>query len=116
MIPIIVISVAALIALVVALPIFFGPPYVPTLTPNMRGALDLLDLEPGQTMLDLGCGDGKVLLAAAERGWQAVGIEISPVLVMVARLRTWKYRKLVRVLWGNYFQRTWPQADGILAL
>lgn len=95
------------------LPVLFGPPYLPTLKPNMDTALDMLDLNPGQTVIDLGSGDGRVLAAAAARGWNAVGIELSPVLVVVARIRTWKYRKQVRVLWGNYFQRTWPPADGI---
>ncbi len=102
-----------LVVLAVALPVLFGPPYLPTLQPNLKTALDMLDLQPGQTLLDLGSGDGRVLQAAAQRGWQAVGIELSPVLVLVARIRTWKYRKQVRVLWGNYFRRTWPPADAI---
>jgi SAM-dependent methyltransferase len=101
------------IVLALVLPVLFGPPYLPTLKPNMDAALDMLDLKPGQTLLDLGSGDGRVLLAAAERGWNAVGIELSPVLVIVARIRTWKYRKQVKILWGNYFQRTWPPADAI---
>jgi SAM-dependent methyltransferase len=101
------------IVVAIAMPVLFGPPYLPTLKPNMEAALDMLELKPGQTMLDLGCGDGRILLAAARRGYNAVGIELSPVLAVVARIRTWKYRKQVRVLWGNYFQRTWPPADAI---
>jgi SAM-dependent methyltransferase len=107
-------SAAGLVLLLaVLLPVLFGPPYLPTLKPNVEAALDLLDLKPGQTVLDIGSGDGRVLLAAAERGYKAVGIELSPVLVIVARIRTWKYRKQVRVLWGNYFQRQWPPADAL---
>lgn len=105
----------AVVVLVLALtlPVLFGPPYLPTLRGNMEAALDMLELQPGQTLLDIGSGDGRVLLAAAQRGYNAVGIELSPVLVLVARLRTWKYRKQVRVLWGNYFYRHWPPADGV---
>lgn len=106
-------GIALLIVLAVLAPVLFGPPYLPTLTKNMQTALDLLELKPGQTVLDLGSGDGRVLLAAARRGYYAVGIELSPALVLVARIRTWKYRKQVRVLWGNYFQRQWPPADAI---
>lgn len=98
-----------------ALSIAFGPPYVPTLHSNMNSALDMLDLKPGQTLLDLGSGDGRVLIAAAERGWSAVGIEVSPFLVLIARLRTWKYRRQVRVIWGNYFTTKWPESDGVFA-
>lgn len=91
-----------------------GPPYLPTLAPQVKTALDLLDLKPGQTMLELGCGDGKVLIAAAERGWQVTGIELNPLLVLVCKLRTWRYRKQVRVRWGNYWDtRLWGDADAI---
>jgi SAM-dependent methyltransferase len=107
------IAIAIAVVLSFAVSVLFGPPYVPTLTPNLETALDMLDLQPGQTLLDLGSGDGKVLIAAAERGWNAVGIEVSPFLVLLARLRTAKYRGRVRVIWGNYFTVQWPDADGV---
>jgi SAM-dependent methyltransferase len=94
--------------------IFVGPPYLPTLTPQVTAALDLIDLKPGQTMLELGCGDGKVLIAAAQRGWKVTGIELNPILVVVCKLRTWRYRKLVTVRMGNYWNvGLWGEADGI---
>jgi SAM-dependent methyltransferase len=93
--------------------LLFGAPYLPTLTKNMRIAMDMVDLEPGQTLLELGCGDGKVLIAAAQRGWQSVGYELNPLLVIVCYLRTWRYRSLVTVKWGNFWTQDWPAADGI---
>lgn len=93
--------------------VFFGPPYLPTLRRNIDSAFELLELKPGQTMLDLGSGDGRVLIAAAKRGVNAVGIELSPVLFAVSWLRTRRYRKYVRVIWGNYFTVSWPPADAI---
>jgi len=94
--------------------VFIGPPYLPTLTPQVKIALDMLDLKPGQRLLELGCGDGKVLVAAARRGWQVTGIELNPILVLVCRLRTWRYRKQVRVVWGNYWDTAkWGRADAI---
>ncbi|HUC89591.1 MAG TPA: class I SAM-dependent methyltransferase [Patescibacteria group bacterium] len=101
--------------LLLALPVVAGPPYVPTLRLNINTALDLLDLKPGQTLLDLGSGDGRVLAAAAQRGINVIGIELSPILALLSYFRTHKYRKQVRVriIWGNYFLRHWPEADGI---
>lgn len=64
-------------------------------------------------MLELGSGDGRVMLAAARRGIKVVGIELNPLLVLVSRLRTWRHRKQVRVIWGSYFGVAWPPADGI---
>ncbi|HSX23914.1 MAG TPA: class I SAM-dependent methyltransferase [Candidatus Saccharimonadales bacterium] len=93
--------------------ILFGAPFLPTLKIRTADALDLLDLKPGQTLLELGCGDGRILRAAAERGIHAIGYELNPLLVVWARLRTWRYRRLVRVRLANYWQVTWPPTDGI---
>jgi SAM-dependent methyltransferase len=90
-----------------------GAPYLPTLRPQVLTGLKLLDLKKGQTLLELGCGDGRVLAEAARQGYKAVGIELNPFLYMVARLRTWRYRSRVQVLWGDMWQIEWPEADGV---
>lgn len=90
-----------------------GPPFVPTLTKQMETALDLLDLKPGQTLLELGSGDGRVMQAAAERGLTVVGYELNPFLVIISRIRCRKYRKQVTVVWDDLWKAKWPQADGI---
>ena len=46
----------------------------------MEAALDLAGLKPGETFVDLGFGDGRMLFAAARRGASAMGVEIRPVL------------------------------------
>lgn len=91
----------------------FGPPYLPTRRKHTEAALDLLELKAGQTMLELGSGDGRVMLAAAKRGWRVVGIELNPLLVFISRLYTWRYRRSVRIIWGSYFTVRWPKADAI---
>lgn len=93
--------------------VFFGPPYVPTLRRNLETALDLLELKPGQTMLELGSGDGRVLIAAAKRGVNVIGIELSPIWFVVSWLRTRRYRQRVRLICGNYFMVGWPPAEAI---
>ena len=93
--------------------LLFGPPYVPTLSKQVETAMKLVDLKPGETLLELGCGDGKVLVAAAARGWKAVGYELNPLLVIVSKWRTRHYRKLVKVKWGNFWRSNWPAAQGI---
>ena len=117
MIPVLDLIIAAgmIILLCFSFVIFFGAPFLPTLKPQISVALDLLDLQPGQTMLELGCGDGRVLIAAAKRGISSVGYELNPVLAAIAWLRTRRYGKRVRVVWGNYWLTEWPPADGIFA-
>lgn len=104
-----------LVTLCFAVGLIGGPPYVPTLTPQVNIALDMINLKQGQTLLELGCGDGKVLIAAAKRGWRAVGYEINPILAFVAWIRTRRYGKQVTVRWGNMWKsEKWDaKADGI---
>lgn len=91
----------------------FGPPYLPTLTKSMNAALELANLKPGQLLLELGCGDGKVLIAAAQQGVRAVGFELNPLLVILCKLRCWRYRKLITVKWANFWTQPWPVANVI---
>ncbi len=90
-----------------------GAPYVPTLDTQARAAIELLNLRPGQTLLELGSGDGKVLVVAAQAGLHVVGIELNPVLVVVSWLRTRRYRKQVRIIWGDLWRVQWPPCDGV---
>lgn len=93
--------------------IAFGAPYLPTLRPQIEAALDMLDLAPSEIMLEIGSGDGRVLLAAAQRGWNVVGYELNPILVLVSLWLTRKYRQQVRIVWGNAWTKPWPEAEGI---
>lgn len=93
--------------------ILVGAPYLPTLAPQVKVALELADLKAGDTLLELGCGDGKVLVAAAQQGINVVGYELNPLLVLVAWLRTRHYRRQVRVIWGNFWRRPWPPTQAI---
>lgn len=93
--------------------LLFGAPYLPSLSPQVKTAFKLLDLKPGQTLIEFGCGDGKVLLAAAEQGIRVYGYEINPILVLICLWRTRKYRKLVKVVWGDAFRAKLPKTDGI---
>jgi 16S rRNA A1518/A1519 N6-dimethyltransferase RsmA/KsgA/DIM1 with predicted DNA glycosylase/AP lyase activity len=93
--------------------LLFGAPYLPTLSKQKETALDLLDLRPGQTLLELGSGDGRVLLAAAKRGIKTVGIELNPILFVISLIVTFRYRKDVKIIWGNFWSKKWPETDGI---
>jgi SAM-dependent methyltransferase len=90
-----------------------GAPYLPTLKQQVVTALELAQLKPGQSLLELGCGDGKVVLAAAKQGIKVVGYEINPILALVAWLRTWRYRKHVKIVCADFWKVNWPEAEAI---
>ncbi len=86
---------------------------MPTLGSQVQPLVDALELKPGQVLLDLGCGEGRLLKAAAKRGIRGVGYEINPWLYAAARINCWRYRRLVSIKLGNYWHAQWPKADGI---
>jgi len=49
--------------------------------------IDWLNPQPGERVLDVGCGDGVLSLQIAERGAQVHGVDSSPALVEAARQR-----------------------------
>ena len=55
-------------------------PFVPTPNDVVAGMLRLANVKSGDVVYDLGCGDGRIVIAAARRakGVRAVGIDIDP--------------------------------------
>lgn len=109
----VVLVVIGLVVLLFGFVIMFGAPFLPTLGKQVNTSLDLIDLKPGQTLLELGSGDGRLLIAAAKKGINAVGYELNPLLVIYSWVKTRKYRDNVKIIWGNYWTKNWPKADGI---
>lgn len=93
--------------------LLFGAPYLPTLKGQINAALKLAALKPGDHLIELGCGDGRVLIAAAKQGLKVTGYELNPLLVAVAWLRTRRYRRQVKIIWGNFWQQDWPPAEAV---
>jgi len=63
-----------------------GAPFVPTPLAVVERMLELAKVTPGDVVYDLGSGDGRVVITAAQRyGARGVGIEINPVWVRDAR-------------------------------
>ena len=52
-----------------------------------QAALDLLDPQPGEHILDVGCGDGTLTMKIVERGATVVGIDNSVEMIGAARAK-----------------------------
>ncbi len=59
-------------------------PYAETRTEAVEKMLDMASIAPGDRVIDLGTGDGRMLLHAAARGAGGLGVDIDPVLVASA--------------------------------
>lgn len=69
-----------------------GAPFVPASRRTIQSMLELSQLKKGEMMLDLGSGDGRIVLAAAQTGAYCLGIEINPILCYLARLMSFLKR------------------------
>jgi len=99
-----------------AMSYYVSVPFVPTPVEVIRRMLQMADLKPGELLLDLGCGDGRVLIVAAkEFGARAVGIEVRSDLASRAAYNAMKEGVSDRVLVinGNFFEIKLPPADVI---
>jgi ribosomal protein L11 methylase PrmA len=61
-------------------------PYVPTREEVVAGMLSLAGVKKGDVIYDLGCGDGRIVITAAQKfGTRGVGIDIDPVRIKEAQ-------------------------------
>jgi SAM-dependent methyltransferase len=60
-------------------------PFVPSPQSVVDKMIDLAGVKKGDVVYDLGSGDGRIVIAAAQKGARAVGFEIDPDLVAESR-------------------------------
>ena len=51
----------------------------------LRDFMDLARIEPGESILDMGCGIGRLAIAYAERGHRVIAADFSPAMLEVTR-------------------------------
>jgi 16S rRNA A1518/A1519 N6-dimethyltransferase RsmA/KsgA/DIM1 with predicted DNA glycosylase/AP lyase activity len=66
---------------------FFGAPFQPSSDKELKEILELAKPNKKQKMVDLGSGNGKVIIEFAKRGIEAHGYEINPLLVWLSRAK-----------------------------
>ncbi|KAJ9587151.1 hypothetical protein L9F63_019325 [Diploptera punctata] len=64
-------------------------PYVPATTAQINNVMTALSGRSGR-LIDIGSGDGRIVLAAAKMGFRADGVELNPWLVAFSRLQAYR--------------------------
>jgi len=91
-----------------------GAPWVPTSLGKVQAMLAIAEVGPNDLVYDLGCGDGRMLVATA---WnfeaRAVGIEIDPLryLWCQALITVLGLRGRVKIIYGDFFAQDLSPAD-----
>jgi protein-L-isoaspartate O-methyltransferase len=65
--------------------LFRGAVYLPTHKRTVGKMIELAEVKSGDVAVDLGSGDGRLVIALAKAGAEAHGYEINPLLVFLAR-------------------------------
>ncbi|XP_027025358.1 ATP synthase subunit C lysine N-methyltransferase [Tachysurus fulvidraco] len=64
-------------------------PFVPATNTQVNNVLRVLQSRSG-TLVDIGSGDGRIVIAAAREGFRSVGFELNPWLVWYSRYKAWR--------------------------
>ncbi|XP_073772276.1 uncharacterized protein isoform X1 [Danio rerio] len=64
-------------------------PFVPATGTQLENVFSVLKGRSG-SLVDIGSGDGRIVIAAAKRGFKAVGFELNPWLVWYSRYKAWR--------------------------
>ncbi len=87
---------------------YLGSPYLPTDKSTVKRMLKLAEIQPGEKVYDLGCGDGRLVHAAAKLGADSIGYELSIYLYLIARMSG-----SGKIYYKNYWKVDLSDADVI---
>ena len=93
---------------------FFGAPYVPSLRSEIEKAFTkLYPLSENDLLVDLGAGDGIVQKIASEKNAKSVGIELNPIIALIAKFRLRKYKN-AKIYTKNFFNYSFPKETTVV--
>ena len=91
---------------------FFGAEFYPTASRKMKKMLEFAALRKKDISYDLGCGDGRLVIAAARKCKRAVGIEIDFFRFLFSFLKVKILGlKNAKIILGNFFRQDFRDAD-----
>jgi ubiquinone/menaquinone biosynthesis C-methylase UbiE len=89
-------------------------PYIPTPQMLVDKMLELANVKPNEMVYDLGAGDGRIVITAAQKfSARAVGVELSPDLYKLAlhRVKQAGVQERVKIIHGNMLDVDLSPAD-----
>jgi cyclopropane fatty-acyl-phospholipid synthase-like methyltransferase len=86
-------------------PWFFGAPYEPISEEKLDKLFEISNVKKGDKVVDLGSGDGRIVMGFAKKGILAHGFEINPILVLLSRWRIKRagLEKNAFIYWKNFW-------------
>lgn len=90
-----------------------GGPYAPMGPQKIKVMMKLLKIKKGEKAVDLGSGDGRIVMALAKSGAEAYGYEINPLLVLWSRynIRKAGLQDKAKIVWKDYWLDNFSKFD-----
>ena len=106
-----VLKMAYSLSIAMVLPITGGALYVSTSRTRIAAFMDAVPMDSSQLLLDLGCGDGRILRNSRKRyGVRTLGFEINPLAYLKARIASLGTRG-VEIRLQNFWRADVSDAD-----
>jgi len=82
----------------------FGVPFIPSGRRTVKRMVKIAEIKPGDHVFDFGCGDGRLIFLAGKKGAHATGIEFSPAVFLLAKIRgIFQGSPNTTIRYGNFF-------------
>ena len=88
-----------------------GAPFLPIHTRYLKSVLEEIDICHDMMIVDLGSGNGKILIEAAKRDAHVIGYELNPFLAWLSRRRLKAWKERATIYRKNLFDADISQAD-----
>lgn len=93
-----------------------GAIYLPTHWQKVAAMVTLAQVKPGMKVVDLGSGDGRLVIALTQAGAEAHGYEINPILVLWSKinLRRAGLQKQAKIFRQNFWSVNLNQYEVVM--
>ncbi len=89
-----------------------GAMFTTTHRSKIKEILEAVPMHSGQVLYDLGCGDGRLLVAAAKRyKVKAIGLEINPCAYFLSKIRVGLQQGSVTIRFQDFWKIDLREAD-----
>ena len=110
-------TIALIIGFIFLLTYVYGSisaaPWVPTKKSDIGRFLDIAEIKKGDIVMDLGCGDGRLLFGAAKRGAKGIGYEVSLLPYLLAKMQSYFLKEDVKIMYKDFWGADISKADVI---
>ena len=104
-------KIVYVLGIVLVLPFTQGALYVSTSRAKIAAFINAVPMRADQTLVDLGCGDGRVLREAQKRyGVHTIGYEINPMAYLKARIFSFGQNK-IKIRREDFWEADLSDAD-----